>query len=299
MSVSIIISNYNYGHFIQGAIESIFNNEGNFIHEVIVVDDGSRDDSKKIIESIANNNNKVKPIFKDNEGQFSCFRKGIEHASGDIICFMDPDDLYAKNYLEKILDVYQKIKYIDFIYVGYKNIGKKDEIILKYNESCEIGMKPVLTAITGKLFGSLTSAISMRRTIAKKILSYPKYLDWEWMTGGDIPIEMGALIGGAYTYYLAEPLMFRQIHNQNDSIKIANDSIIQRKNKNNRKKTRHVFTKAFHIETENITSLKQEFKRLPKKNKYIYHDYLDAVKQMNISLQRKILAAFNLWRHRK
>jgi len=62
--VSIIICNYNYGAFIRNAVESALNKTYSTI-EVIVVDDGSTDDSRKIIDAYAE---KIVPLFKENGG---------------------------------------------------------------------------------------------------------------------------------------------------------------------------------------------------------------------------------------
>jgi glycosyltransferase involved in cell wall biosynthesis len=86
--VSIIINNYNYGRFLADAIDSALNQEYPFV-EVIVVDDGSTDNSREIIESYGD---RITAVFKENGRQASCFNVGFERCHGDIVIFLDSDD---------------------------------------------------------------------------------------------------------------------------------------------------------------------------------------------------------------
>ncbi len=88
--VSILINNYNYGKFLKQAVDSCLNQTYENI-EVIVVDDGSTDDSKQIINSLCD---QIIPVLKQNGGQASAINAGFRVSSGDIICLLDADDLY-------------------------------------------------------------------------------------------------------------------------------------------------------------------------------------------------------------
>ena len=86
--VSIIINNYNYGRFLGEAIESALGQTyGNT--EVIVVDDGSTDESRSVIDGFGQ---RIVPVFKDNGGQGSAYNAGFAASRGGIICFLDSDD---------------------------------------------------------------------------------------------------------------------------------------------------------------------------------------------------------------
>lgn len=98
--VSIIINNYNYGDFLGAAIDSALHQTYDYF-EVIVVDDGSTDDSRTIIASYEQ---QVLPILKENGGQASAFNAGFAASSGEIICFLDADDLFN---VEKVTEVVQ------------------------------------------------------------------------------------------------------------------------------------------------------------------------------------------------
>ena len=93
MKVSIIISNYNYARYLNAAIESaIAQSYQNF--EIIVVDDGSKDNSQEVILELQKKYpNKIKAIFQENQGQGGAFNTAFQASSGEIIAFLDADDV--------------------------------------------------------------------------------------------------------------------------------------------------------------------------------------------------------------
>src|ERR1700743_1922475 len=88
MLISIVINNYNYGRFLGNAIESALAQDHPAI-EVIVVDDGSTDNSKDVIATFGE---KIIPIFKDNGGQGSAVNAGFSVTHGEVVIFLDADD---------------------------------------------------------------------------------------------------------------------------------------------------------------------------------------------------------------
>jgi len=96
--VSVILCNYNYGNFITQTIESVLSQTYRHF-ELIVVDDGSEDNSKEIISSF--NDHRIQTIFSQNFGQAAAFNTAFGMAKGDIICFIDSDDWWMPGKLER------------------------------------------------------------------------------------------------------------------------------------------------------------------------------------------------------
>ena len=94
---SIIINNYNYGRFLREAIDSALRQSYSPV-EVLVVDDGSTDNSREIIASYGQ---QVTPILKANGGQASAFNAGFAASRGEFVVFLDADDLLLPGALEK------------------------------------------------------------------------------------------------------------------------------------------------------------------------------------------------------
>jgi glycosyltransferase involved in cell wall biosynthesis len=101
--VSIIINNYNYGRFLGAAINSALHQTYPHV-EVVVVDDGSTDDSRAVIDQYAD---RVIPVLKQNGGQASAFNAGFAASQGEILCFLDADDLFLPEKAEAVVQAFQ------------------------------------------------------------------------------------------------------------------------------------------------------------------------------------------------
>jgi len=95
---SILINNYNYARFLDEAIDSALS-QNYPSKEIIVVDDGSTDNSREIISRYGA---RIIPIFKENGGQASAFNAGVARCQGDILCFLDSDDFFHPDKLERV-----------------------------------------------------------------------------------------------------------------------------------------------------------------------------------------------------
>ena len=97
--VTVLINNYNYGRFLPQAIDSALNQTYPNV-EVVVVDDGSTDDSRSIISSYGS---RVNPVLKRNGGQASAFNAGFAASRGEIICMLDADDFFHLDKVERVI----------------------------------------------------------------------------------------------------------------------------------------------------------------------------------------------------
>jgi glycosyltransferase involved in cell wall biosynthesis len=105
MRISVVTPCFNSEPFIGDAIRSILAQTYTDL-ECIVVDDGSTDGSKDSISSLAERDPRTRPIFlEQNYGAAIARNRGIEIASGEWITFLDADDLYEPNRLERLLDL--------------------------------------------------------------------------------------------------------------------------------------------------------------------------------------------------
>ena len=113
LETSIILTNYNGMPFLKYAVKSILNQTyRNF--ELILVDDGSTDDSKKYLQSIKDKR-VILLLNKKNKGQTFCLNKALKISKGKFISRMDSDDIAFKNRLEKQVNFLNKNKEIDIV----------------------------------------------------------------------------------------------------------------------------------------------------------------------------------------
>jgi glycosyltransferase involved in cell wall biosynthesis len=90
-AVSAVIPSYNYGHFVCDAVESVLAQRYQPAPEVIVVDDGSQDDTR---ERLAKYGDRIRYIYQDNRGLSGARNTGIREAKGEWIAFLDADDTW-------------------------------------------------------------------------------------------------------------------------------------------------------------------------------------------------------------
>ena len=119
IKVSIIIPIFNAEKFIDKCLESVINQTYKNI-EILCIDDGSTDNSRKILDSYKERDERVKIFFKCNSGVSDTRNIGIEKSSGEYICFVDSDDYLDENYIERM--IYYCPEY-DLIKTGYKTIN--------------------------------------------------------------------------------------------------------------------------------------------------------------------------------
>lgn len=131
--VSIIIPVYNTGKYLFDCLNSIINQTHKNL-EIIIVDDGSTDDSPKICDDYAQKDNRIKVIHKNNEGVSKARNAGIEIATGDYFYFPDSDDYVELDTIEYLLNLINEHK-CDIISFEYFITYKDREIQHKSNES--------------------------------------------------------------------------------------------------------------------------------------------------------------------
>ena len=115
MSVSIIIPTYNRAYLICEAIDSILNQIYQDI-EIIVVDDGSTDNTAEVLQRYKD---KITYIKQENEGPGDARNRGIAEASGKYIAFLDSDDIWFEFKLEVQVDILEKLTDVGFLFSDF------------------------------------------------------------------------------------------------------------------------------------------------------------------------------------
>ena len=98
LKISLIIPAYNEEKYIASCLDSIMENSGDKFHEIIVVDNASTDETKKIVSQYRN----VKIVHESNKGLTKARQKGYLESTGDIVAYVDADTRMPKNWFNKV-----------------------------------------------------------------------------------------------------------------------------------------------------------------------------------------------------
>ena len=122
--VSIIIPTYNYGRYLRPCIESALKQTYPKV-EIIVVDDGSTDDTAKIVADYP-----VKYLFQRNQGTSVAMNNGIKLSRGEFFFTIGSDDMLGKQYVSKTLEQILRDKHIGLVYTGVAHFGESKGVVL-------------------------------------------------------------------------------------------------------------------------------------------------------------------------
>jgi glycosyltransferase involved in cell wall biosynthesis len=167
--VSIIIDNYNYGQYVAGAVHSALRQTYSSI-EVIVVDDGSTDNSRDVLrqfEGVAT------LLYQENGGQAAAFNAGFEKSSGAVVLFLDSDDELLPDAVEQVVgnwnDRYSKLHFpLEVIDVNGRPTGlTMPRVPISAGNFIATFLK------TGRYVASPTSGNAFNRAFLQQVMPIP------------------------------------------------------------------------------------------------------------------------------
>jgi glycosyltransferase involved in cell wall biosynthesis len=214
--VTVIIPTYNYGHYIKHAIDSVL--ECDFPQneiEIIIIDDGSTDNTCEIINS--NYNQRVKYIYQQNSGKAWATKVGIDNSSGKYIFNLDADDLFLPHKIKSVVAIFESDPAIVHVahpalYWQINNPEKSPEAIPEILFGNKFDGKELLLFFYRNriLFGGGSTFAARRETLSR--FSIPRQVDMYI----DEYLVMCTLNQG-YSYFLEDPLSIWRIHGGNYS----------------------------------------------------------------------------------
>lgn len=131
IDISVIIPVYNAGALIKRCLDSIIAQKDGYSYEVLLVDDGSTDDSVVVIESY--NNPRFRVFRQQNAGPSKARNKGIREAKGRYLAFIDADDYWEDSYIKKTVAFLDQHEECVAVNVVCKNISVSGK---SYNPNC-------------------------------------------------------------------------------------------------------------------------------------------------------------------
>ncbi len=194
--VSVVVPVYNGARFLTFALQSVFDQDYRPL-EVIVVDDGSIDDSVNIARSFQ----EVRYVHQSNQGASAARNAGVAAAQGELIAFLDADDIWTANKLSV-----QTHHLLEHPEVGY--------VVARGENFLESGMNlPVW--LTEELFRREHTFLPSTLVVRKPVFEQVGGFDSSYMVGEDTDWFVRASDAGVRGFIVPEILLYRRIHDSN------------------------------------------------------------------------------------
>lgn len=157
MLVSVIVPVYNVQRYLRACVDSILSQTYDY-YEIILVDDGSTDESGKIADELAQSDSRIRVIHQRNGGLSAARNTGLDHAHGDIIQFVDSDDMLETDCLSRCVDCMERMN-ADCVEFRYRRIDDSGKVFKDGDRRGEFTQEEVLPreqAIHAAVFGKIS-----------------------------------------------------------------------------------------------------------------------------------------------
>ena len=216
--VSVIIPTYNSAQYLAEAIDSVLN-QTYTNYEIIVIDDGSTDNTIEILEQYKE---KIYYIYQENQGVSAARNKGISLAQGELIAFLDADDIFMTHKLAKQVAVFDRQPELGIVNSGFRLIRENGEFIADVKRWETI---PELTIETWILHQPvLPSAMMFRKQWLEKVGGF----DTRWFSSEDVDLVFRLIAKGCRGIWLPQITLYYRRHDRSatwkNSLKQARNS---------------------------------------------------------------------------
>jgi len=179
-TISVIIPTYNYGRFLREAIDSALAQTYPPL-EIIVIDDGSTDDTPQVLAAYGD---RIRTIRQNNEGVGAARNAGIAAARGEYIAFLDSDDIWMTQKLEREIALFEADPALGMVHCGaesFDHAGKKPSVLLSGMEGW---VAPELLRLDREVITAPGSGTLFPKRVAEEVGGFDPRLqpseDWDF-----------------------------------------------------------------------------------------------------------------------
>lgn len=216
--VSVIIPSYNYERFVEDAIDSVLHQTFRDF-ELIIVDDGSKDNSPNIIKKYCENNENVFFFTHENNqnlGLSKTVQLALKHAKGEFIAFLECDDIWREDYLARKVRIFEKYPQVGIVFNDVDVFGDENRInLLKdfFNDCRARCIKKtyptslLIETLMLETISNFSSSVMKREVLEDLNFDSPiaPYLDW-WL--------FSQITARHDAYFISEKLTRLRLHTQ-------------------------------------------------------------------------------------
>ncbi len=254
--VSVLIPTYNYGQYIKEAIDSVLVQTYKDF-ELIVVDNCSTDNTIEIVKSIIEKDDRVKLVINEtNIGMYRNFNEALFHAKGEYIKFLNSDDKFAKNLLEKFVNVLDNNSNITLVTSQRQYFGDRDDILKSKYSGLQNGKQIAYELLKhGNFIGEPTTTMFRRDSLNIGMFN----MDYKMFADFDMWFRLSNI---GDVYFIPDVLSYFRIHEEQGT-KYLNE-VIGKRVTNELQSHLYTLNKAFF--DENISGdkylIEKSFKRI-------------------------------------
>lgn len=173
-NISIIVPLYNASSYLHHSLDALLSQPFHDI-EIILVDDGSTDESPAICDEYASKDGRIKVFHEVHSGVATSRQVGLDNAHGDYILYIDADDVVGS---DMISDMYHKAveENADMVICDYQELTHDGEIYRKQEPTALEGATVLNDILNGKIYGALWNKMMRRDWLMKANASFPQEL---------------------------------------------------------------------------------------------------------------------------
>ncbi|NET29176.1 glycosyltransferase [Okeania sp. SIO1I7] len=212
--VSVIIATYNNAHYILEAIASVFN-QTYTSYEIIIIDDGSTDNTREVLEPYLD---KIRYVYQENKGVSHARNLGLEMAGGEFIAFLDADDFFLPDKLAKQVAIFDTRPSLGIVHSGWRLVNEKGEKISDielWHGSLELDLEAWV------VWKPVTISMMFRRSWIKSAGGF----DTRWHHGEDIDLVLRLSVNGCEAVWLPKVTYCYRQHHRNATRKSTHQAV--------------------------------------------------------------------------
>lgn len=174
MNISLIIPIYNASSYLSSTLETLLSPSSPSI-EIILVDDGSTDESPAICDEYARKDGRIKVFHEAHHGVAHSRQVGLDHAIGEYILYVDVDDQVQP---DMISEMYQlaEVQQADMVICDYRELTHHGEVYHAQKPTALDGVTILDDILNGRLYGALWNKMMRREWLMKTKASFPQEL---------------------------------------------------------------------------------------------------------------------------
>ena len=308
MKVSVIIAAYNIEEYIERCIESVIN-QSEIEIEIIIVNDGSTDNTLNIIKKMSDLDERIIIINQKNQGLVETRKRGLKNANGKFILFLDGDDWLENNCVEELYKTAIDKNADVVLYNAYKAYEDKKETFNTFNKNLidDIKKNPIKNLLLDNISPTIWSKFIKRSFIEENNIKFPENISYaeDLATVSNIFINNPKIVfneNRLYNYYHRDNSISNKVSSKvlevDNAIQFIEDQLVE-SNSYDENKEEFEFTVFRHMLISKILRINQLYPERKKvfkqykernidinKNKYIdkYFSYGNRYLKLRINL---------------